>query len=123
MVNIEINAWSKLQFHDPEPVVKKLRMVQAEFVPQLTDERIRNLRTPDLKPEREARDAAIFSYGMGKALNTKVLMARKESSDYDFVTCWRLGDALNFCPVQLKELPPAELNANIIDRVASRASG
>lgn len=113
MVNVELNAWARLQFHDPESVLRKLRKIQVALVPRITKERIRNLRTPQLKAEREARDAAIFTYGIGKALGAKVLMARSESSDYDFVTCWTSHDVLSFCPVQLKELPPEVLNANI----------
>ena len=113
MVNVELNAWAKLQFHDPESVLRELRKIQVELLPRMTDKRVRNLRTPQLKAEREARDAAIFAHGIGKVLGAKVLMARSESSDYDFVTCWRSDDVLSFCPVQLKELPPEELNANI----------
>ena len=36
--------------------------------------------------------------------------AREESGDYDFVTRWVEGDAQHFCPVQLKELVPEDLN-------------
>lgn len=113
MVNVELNAWGKQSFHDPESVLRKPRKIQLELVPQITDEGIRNLRTSQLKTEREARDAAIFSYGIGQALGTEVLLVREESSNYDFLTCWKSDDALNSCPVQLKELPPDELNANI----------
>jgi hypothetical protein len=107
MVDIRLNAWGKLSFHDPEPVLKKLRRVEREVVPFVADPDARELRTHILKAEREARDAAIFAYGMGQSMNTKVLMARDESQDHDFVTCWKADGELRFCPVQLKELVPA----------------
>jgi hypothetical protein len=113
MVNVTLNAWSKLPYFDPEPVLKKLRRVEAELVPLIPDRDVRELRTHGLKSEREARDAAIFAYGMGKSMNTKVLVARDESADHDFLTCWKSDDELHYCPVQLKELPPEHRNRDI----------
>ena len=111
-VNVNLNAWSKLTYHDPEPVLRKLRRIETEFVPQIADRNVRELRTHRLKSEREARDAAIFAYGMGQSMNTKVVMVRDESADHDFLTCWKGENELHYCPVQLKELPPAHRNSD-----------
>jgi hypothetical protein len=46
------------------------------------------------------------------ARGTKICYATLEEADYDFLASWVEGDTQLFCPVQLKELPPAELNAN-----------
>ena len=37
-------------------------------------------------------------------------MAWHEASEYDFVVSWAIGSERHFCPVQLKELVPADLN-------------
>ncbi|MCA9639135.1 MAG: hypothetical protein KC492_00540 [Myxococcales bacterium] len=48
---------------------------------------------------------------MGEAvLKTKLRLAPVERADYDFVTTWEDSDVRHFCPVQLKELVPTELN-------------
>lgn len=79
------------------------------------DERVRRLRTNELKDIREGRDAAIFSYGLGKVvLDSDVLIAKSEKSDYDFVVCWSRKEGDYFYPVQLKELPPDDLNPQIV---------
>src|SRR5437870_13468265 len=80
----------------------------------LADERmapmVRRLRTPGLRKQRESRDAAIFTYLVGRALSVEMFFAREEAADYDFVVRWRANGQLHFCPVQLKELIPADLN-------------
>jgi hypothetical protein len=111
MDRVTANAWSKLEFFDPTGVLRELRAVEERIAPSIQDPRIRALRTHGLKNEREARDAAIFAHGMGEAvLQTKLLLAPVEGADYDFVTTWEDDDVRHYCPVQLKELVPTELN-------------
>ena len=74
------------------------------------DERVRRLRTPGLKTYREARDAALFVLGMGLGKGVRMLYTPLERSDYDFVATWNEQDTQHFCPVQLKELVPQDLN-------------
>ena len=72
------------------------------------------MRTNKLKEWREARDAALFSYGMGCCvLKSPLLVAKSEQSDYDFIMKWIRDEKEYYCPVQLKELPPADLNTNV----------
>ncbi|MCI0440559.1 MAG: hypothetical protein L0177_15710 [Chloroflexi bacterium] len=68
------------------------------------------MRTSDLKRDREGRDAALFTFGMGLASGKRIAFARHEGEDYDFVTAWVEDGTANYTPVQLKELVPAELN-------------
>jgi len=111
MDQITINDWSKLTFFDPEGVLRALREVEIKVATQIADSRLLNLRTHGLKSDREGRDAAIFAYGIGTAvLNEKVRIALVEHADHDFVVTWEAEGTRRFCPVQLKELVPAELN-------------
>jgi len=75
-------------------------------------DRVRRLRTAKLKRYREWRDAALFLHGLGLAQDRKISYATLEESDYDFVASWTENATQHFCPVQLKELPPADLNAD-----------
>lgn len=75
--------------------------------------KIRHLRTNQLKRHQENRAAAIFSHGISKVTGTKVYLAPVEASDYDFVTFWQFEDTRHFCPVQLKEWVPEELNPSL----------
>jgi len=77
------------------------------------DERVRRLRTPGLKTYREARDAAIFVYGIGLGKQLPMEYAPFEDADYDFVARWKDGVAEHYVPVQLKELPPSDLNPRL----------
>jgi hypothetical protein len=111
--DVNINQWRTLTYHDPAQVLRKLRTVEHEMAAVLreADDDVRRLRTPGLKKFREWRDTAIFTYGMGLAQGVKMGYATDESGDYDFVTAWTQGDEAFFCPVQLKELVPADRNA------------
>ena len=83
------------------------------------DERVRRLRTNKLKQLREGRDAAIFAYGLEtQVLKVPVWFANAEQSDYDFVVRWVKEENEYFYPVQLKELPPEDLNTTeSLDRI------
>jgi hypothetical protein len=76
------------------------------------DEKVRRLRTGGLKEYRERIDAAVFTYGMGRALQLPLHYTTEEASDYDFVVSWIADATQHFCPVQLKEWVPADLNPN-----------
>lgn len=102
-----------LTWVDPKQVLINLRWLETNMAPD-TDERVRRLRTNKLKEWREARSAALFAYGMGQeVLQKHILVAKAEEMDFDFVMRWADDKADFFCPVQLKELPPADLNAEI----------
>ena len=42
-----------------------------------------------------------------------VEVSKVEASDYDFVIQWVANGIVNYLPVQLKELPPSDLNADV----------
>ena len=46
---------------------------------------------------------------MAAVTGRKVYFAPYEAADYDFVTSWVVDETRHYCPVQLKELPPADL--------------
>lgn len=114
-----INFWRTLDYHDPAFVLRELRRAERELPSKAAeqgftlDPRSLRLRTGGLKPHREWRDAALFSYGMGRLIKARLWFAPHEAADYDFVTCWTSDDQAHFRPVQLKELPPADLNARL----------
>jgi hypothetical protein len=83
--------------------------VLADVLPGV-DEDVRAFRTNELNKFREWRDAALFTYGVGLAQGTQVAYATEATDDYDFVTRSLEGTKVSFCPVQLKELVPANLN-------------
>ncbi len=102
-----------LKWVDPKHVLINLRRVE-EQLPEGMDEKVRRLRTNQLKQWREARYAALFAYGIGQCvLERRPLVAKVEDLDFDFVMRWGDEGADYFYPVQLKELPPEDLNANV----------
>ena len=107
-----MNAWANLEYRDPEEVLRWLRALERETAGLDLSDRVRRLRTGDLKDVRGLRDAALFSHSLAAATGHRVYFAPHEAQDYDFVTAWRLADQRHFCPVQLKEVPPADLNAS-----------
>ena len=107
-----LNAFRRLEYRDPAADLRSLREVERWMVGKGGDPKVRTLRTAGLKPYREWRDAALFCYGMGQVYGVPILYAPTEHSDYDFVATWVEDQTQNYCPVQLKELVPAELNPN-----------
>ena len=125
-----LNVWAKLQFHDPEPVLKRLRALEYALATKDIEPKVLALETNNLRREQEAREAAIFTHGMASVVGTKVFMARHEADDYDFVAAWTENDECRFCPVQLKKLvcrnrnPGATLQgADTLSREEVRAYG
>lgn len=110
---LEDRQFEKLNWVDPKQVLINLRWLEASL-PQQMDERVRRLRTNQLKEWREARAAALFSYGIGKAvLLTNTQVAKIEDRDFDFVMRWSDEKTNYYSPVQLKELPPEDLNPEV----------
>lgn len=111
--NILAREFGRMEWADPRDVLVKLRAVEMNLPADL-NEKVRRLRTNQLKEWREARTAALFSYGMSSAvLKLSVLFSKSESKDFDFVMRWRDEDKDFFYPVQLKELPPDDINASV----------
>jgi hypothetical protein len=110
-MNIRVRALANRQFYDPEAVLRRLRAVEVQVARSDTPDLIRRLRTNKLKTEREARDALLFAYGMGRAVAGKVWVAPGEVEDCDFVTKTQAHGTEFFSCVQLKELAPEDRNS------------
>ena len=109
-MGIRENHLKALFYHDPATVLRKLRALERLVAAADVDPLVRRLRTQELKKYREWRDAAILTYGLGLAQGVHMGYATEEGSDYDFVAGWLDGGVAHFCPVQLKELVPEDLN-------------
>ena len=80
------DIFATAKFGDPEPFLRQLRLVQIAVVNSALPSKIADLRTNTLKCERELRDAALFTYGMGKRLGQGLRLAPVEHADFDFLT-------------------------------------
>jgi len=113
MPGITAREFDSMDWVDPAQVLINLRWLESNL-PSEMDDKVRRLRTNQLKEWREARIGALFAYGMStKVLNVRTAVSKTESSDYDFVMRWVENERNYFYPVQLKELPPADLNPDI----------
>lgn len=105
-----IRVWEKQKYHDPENVLRQIREIEQIPILQKLPEKVCSLRTNKLQLHKQGREAALFCYGLGQAISTKIHFANYEQSDYDFVACWKDQDGLVFTPVQLKEVAPDSIN-------------
>jgi hypothetical protein len=113
MNSVRLREFSGLKFGDPRGFLRELREVELLVTASPTPEKIKTLRTQQLKPEREMRDAAIFCVGMSERIGVDVRFAPVEDQDFDFIATWLESEGTrNYCPVQLKEVVPEHLNAN-----------
>jgi hypothetical protein len=111
--SILLRKLERLIWVDPKQALINLRWLEQNLPPDL-DERVRRLRTNKLKELREARVAALFAFGISTVVKKcNVAVLKVEDSDYDCLLHWVESEANNFCAVQLKELPPEDLNPRI----------
>jgi hypothetical protein len=108
--SIRLRQFGSLLFSEPGPFLLKLRELEHQVARSNLPERMRQLRTNELKPWRELREAALFAYFMGERIGVPVLVARGEAQDYDFVVTWESKSARNYAPIQIKEVVPADIN-------------
>src|SRR6266699_3811943 len=59
IVSIRLRTFARRTFHDPEPVLRRLRDVEIQLAQTDTPDLVRRLRTGRLKRDREARDALL----------------------------------------------------------------
>jgi hypothetical protein len=107
-----LRLFSSLRYGSPKGFLIALRELEPRVATSELSAREKSLRTNELKPWRELRDAALFCHFMAERFGTEVLIAKAESDDYDSVATWEREDDRVFSPVQLKEVVPAELNPN-----------
>jgi hypothetical protein len=113
---------------DPEKALRKLRLIEYAVASSKFDPKVKNLRTNQLKREREIRDACLFCFGMSHRIGQTIWVYPIEEADFDFVAAWEVGRNRHFAPTQLKEVAPKGLNAKatlqaVVDRLSDyRAS-
>lgn len=113
MNSIRLRQFSRLEYGDPYGFLTELRKLENVVATSSTPERIKTLRTQALKTSREMRDAAIFCVGMSERMGVDIRFAPIEDQDFDFVATWlRDGEGRKYCPVQIKETVPENLNPN-----------
>lgn len=105
--------WLKLTYYRPKLILDGLRRIERSGLLDNLPYKTAALRTHKLKPYLEGRQAALFCHGMSVRIGQEVSFALFESSDYDIVAKFETGDVTSMVPVQLKELPPSNVNPNI----------
>jgi hypothetical protein len=110
MTTDRIRAFQKLDFRDPRSFLVGLSRLEPEVASSDMPEKVKKLRTNQLKPLRELRTAALFCYGMSEKIGSLVYVASTEKQDHDFVATFGREDTKHYVPVQLKEVVPPDLN-------------
>lgn len=108
MEQIRTRKFAKYEYGDPRGFLVGLRNLEESLGESV--DKIGRLRTNALKQEREMRDAALFCIGMSERLGLPIRFAPVEDEDFDFVATCSIEQTLCFCPIQLKEVPPEDLN-------------
>jgi hypothetical protein len=103
-------AWLHLNYVDPAQILSNLRRVSEAYPLHGYDYKVQSLRTHELRKAHESRQAALFAFGLGVALDAPVQYAQSEEQDYDAVVRYRLDSGVSYLPVQLKEWVPDFLN-------------
>jgi hypothetical protein len=107
-----VRAFSALKYGDPKGYLAKLREMEPRIAKSGLPRKVRTLRTHELKPWRELREAALFCHFMSERIGTEVRIAKGEAQDYDAVATWEDGAVRKFAPIQIKEVVPSYLNPN-----------
>lgn len=112
MNDIRLSSWSKLKYKDPKDWLIKLSKIERKIASLVAEERVRALRTNELRWAREARQAGIFTYGMSiyQRKNMGFALAENETCYYDFIVRFFDNNTEMFVPVQLKEWVPEKNN-------------
>lgn len=111
-MDTRIKEWEKLKYIDPAITLPKLYQLQIEISQSNLDQKVKELRTRTLKPNLEKRTAAIFCYGMSCLLKNKIVFAAapRQNADYDIITRCIQNNAINYVPIQIKEVIPERTN-------------
>ena len=107
---IRARKFGKFKYGDPRGFLVELRKIEATLGEYAMPDKMRRLRTNGLKPEREMRDAALLCVGISERFGLPIRFAPVEEEDFDFVATWSADQTQRYCPVQLKEVAPEDLN-------------
>jgi hypothetical protein len=110
-----------MEWVNPRQLLVNLRWLEFNL-PADIDERIRHLRTNSLKEWQEARFAALFAYGISNAvLHLPTHLSKTEKVDFDAVMKWQQNGEDHYSPLQIKELPPDDINPDVsLDDILDR---
>src|SRR5216684_548496 len=70
--------FAKLQYRDPRAVLVDLRQAEVTVASSDAPFAVKNLRTRDLRPLRELREACTFCHGMAECTGQKFFVAHAE---------------------------------------------
>ena len=108
---IRLREWSRFAFREPEELIRRFNAMEKLVADSSISDRLKALRTNELKTIRETRQAALFALGLRRwAGNASVEVAASEDSDYDAVFRRLDDDLMSYTPVQLKEVVPERWN-------------
>ena len=110
MVNDRTRTFAHLKYRDPRAMLIELRRIESTVATSDAPFNVKNLRTRELRPLRELREACIFCYGMTACTGQEFGVAHAEAQDYDAVATWVVDDLRSFAPIQIKEVVPHEVN-------------
>lgn len=110
---MRLRSWSKLEFLEPKGFLIGLAEVSEKIAESDLPYSVTSLRTNGLKRHREARQCALFCYGMSQLVGAEVRFAPAEESDVDFVAWFQKGEVSHFVPLQMKEVVPERVRANV----------
>jgi hypothetical protein len=108
--DVRLREWPKLQYLDPDPILRELRALERELADANMEPKVRALRTRKLQEHLQRRQAALFCFGLGQVVGATVSFAPVERADFDIVTKRVEAGTELYTPVQLKELVPQQLN-------------
>ena len=102
-----------MEWVDPRQLLVNLRWLEFNLPPDM-NERLRHLRTNSLREWQEARYAALFAYGISNAvLHLPTRLSKTEKVDFDAVMKWQKNGEDHYSPLQIKELPPDDINPDV----------
>ena len=111
--NILVREFNQMEWVNPRQLLVNLRWLEFNL-PADMEERIRHLRTNSLKEWQEARFAALFAYGISNAvLHLPTHLSKTEKVDFDAVMKWQENGEDHYSPLQIKELPPDNINPDV----------
>lgn len=99
--------WLTYRYLDPKKILVGLRNIEKSYPLDELKYEAASLRTRELRPFGEGRQAALFCYGMSAALGVPVVFSQVERQDYDIVARFVANEETHFVPVQLKEWVPS----------------
>jgi hypothetical protein len=112
---ITLRRWRQLTWRDPYTDLVALGKLYSSLKAKGYDATVDDLRSREVRPFLEQRQAALFAYFISSAvIRAPIAYAMVEAEDYDCVLWSKKGGVARgqscYTPVQLKEVVPREKN-------------